>query len=81
MPWAKDDPNVFYYSYNYGNIHFIVLDFENNFLEGSDQYIWLKNDLRSVNREVSHIHTRALYLLTYTRTHTHSLSRSLTHSL
>jgi hypothetical protein len=38
----------YYYSWDYGNIHFIVLEFEYNRSEpGSAQYQWLEQDLQS----------------------------------
>jgi hypothetical protein len=42
-----------WYSFNFGPIHFTVMSSEHNFLPGSDQYIWLENDLKSVNRDVT----------------------------
>ena len=37
----------FYYSFNYGNVHFIVLDTNQKYEVGSSQYNWLLNDLNS----------------------------------
>jgi 3',5'-cyclic AMP phosphodiesterase CpdA len=40
-----------YYSWDYGNIHFIALDSESfEYFELSPQHIWLKQDLHNVNR-------------------------------
>ncbi|KAL1551117.1 prolyl aminopeptidase [Salvia divinorum] len=39
-----------YYSFNMGVVHFVYLSTETNFLTGSKQYEFLKNDLESVNR-------------------------------
>ncbi len=36
-----------YYSFDYGNSHFIILDTNANYSPGSDQYEWLKIDLES----------------------------------
>lgn len=41
-----------YYSWDYGNIHFIALDSESfEYFEMSPQYIWLKADLEKVDRK------------------------------
>jgi len=42
-----------WYSFNYGNIHFVMMSTEINFTVGSEQYLWLENDLMSVDRSVS----------------------------
>jgi 3',5'-cyclic AMP phosphodiesterase CpdA len=40
-----------YYSWDYGNIHFIALDSESfEYFQMSPQHIWLKQDLHNVNR-------------------------------
>jgi hypothetical protein len=40
-----------YYSWNYGNVHFIALDSESfEYFEWSPQHVWLKKDLESVDR-------------------------------
>ncbi|KAK9051023.1 hypothetical protein SSX86_027648 [Deinandra increscens subsp. villosa] len=39
-----------YYSFNFGVVHFVYLSTETNFLKGSEQYEFLKNDLESVDR-------------------------------
>ncbi len=40
-----------YYSWDYGNIHFIALDSESfEYFEMSPQHVWLKQDLHKVNR-------------------------------
>ncbi|PIN11457.1 Purple acid phosphatase [Handroanthus impetiginosus] len=40
-----------YYSFDLGVVHFVYLSTETNFLSGSKQYEFLKNDLESVDRE------------------------------
>ncbi|XP_031491511.1 probable inactive purple acid phosphatase 2 [Nymphaea colorata] len=40
-----------YYSIDVGVVHFLFISTETNFLKGSDQYAFIKNDLESVNRE------------------------------
>lgn len=37
--------NESWYSFNYSNCHFTVLDTNKKYAKGSDQYKWLKNDL------------------------------------
>lgn len=39
-----------YFSFDMGVVHFVYLSTETNFLSGSKQYDFLKNDLESVNR-------------------------------
>mmetsp|Transcript_20846 Transcript_20846/g.25810 ORF Transcript_20846/g.25810 Transcript_20846/m.25810 type:complete len:433 (+) Transcript_20846:5-1303(+) len=41
---------VFWYSYDYGSVHTTVISSEHDLSEESEQYIWLKMDLMSVNR-------------------------------
>jgi len=41
---------LFWYSYDYGMVHMIMLSFEHDFRPGSPQYIWLEKDLKSVDR-------------------------------
>jgi acid phosphatase type 7 len=42
----------YYYSFNYGNAHFLMLSSEHNFSQGSPQYRWMEDDLRSVDRNL-----------------------------
>ncbi|KAM7269258.1 hypothetical protein ACFE04_024755 [Oxalis oulophora] len=39
-----------YYSLDVGSVHFVYISTETNFLSGSNQYNFIKNDLESVNR-------------------------------
>jgi len=51
---SSDFSNM-YYSWNYGNTHFVALDTENaiDTAEFTSQHVeWLKNDLASINRSV-----------------------------
>mmetsp|Transcript_18585 Transcript_18585/g.22772 ORF Transcript_18585/g.22772 Transcript_18585/m.22772 type:complete len:764 (-) Transcript_18585:40-2331(-) len=41
---------VFWYSFNYGNVHTIMLSSEHDLSKHSEQYQWFENDLKSVNR-------------------------------
>ncbi|VFQ92251.1 unnamed protein product [Cuscuta campestris] len=40
-----------YYSFDFGLLHFVFMSTETNFLRGSKQYDFLKNDLESVDRK------------------------------
>lgn len=40
----------YYYSFDYSWVHFIMLSSETDYSVGSEQYVWLKNDLSSVDR-------------------------------
>ena len=41
------------YSYDQSIVHTIMLSSEHNLTSGSDQYEWLENDLKSVNRTIT----------------------------
>ena len=41
--------NESWYSFNYSNCHFVILDSNKEFAKGSPQYRWLKNDLAKAN--------------------------------
>ena len=43
--------NESWYSFNYSNCHFIVLDTNKNYGKNSQQYKWLKNDLLKTNAD------------------------------
>jgi len=45
--------SVWWYSFDYGMVHFVMISTEHNFTAGSRQYQWLENDLASVDREVT----------------------------
>ena len=44
---------LWWYSFDYGMVHYTVFSTEHNFTAGSRQYEWLENDLKSVNRSVT----------------------------
>ncbi|CAF1126213.1 unnamed protein product [Adineta steineri] len=44
---------LFWYSFNVGPIHIVYYSTEHDFLPSSPQYIWLEQDLRSVNRSLT----------------------------
>lgn len=48
--WLKDGIRNLWYSYEYGPVHFVVMSSEHNFLEDSEQYNWLVNDMMNVDR-------------------------------
>ncbi|KAL5781413.1 hypothetical protein ACOSP7_006442 [Xanthoceras sorbifolium] len=45
--------STFYYSFNAGGIHFIMLGAYTSYHKSGDQYKWLKRDLANVDREVT----------------------------
>ncbi|KAJ0035289.1 hypothetical protein Pint_25438 [Pistacia integerrima] len=46
-------PSTFYYSFNAGGIHFIMLGAYISYDKSGEQYKWLKRDLAKVDREVT----------------------------
>ncbi|CAF0728269.1 unnamed protein product [Didymodactylos carnosus] len=51
MPDNGNGP--FWYSFNLGSVHILMFSTEHNFTRASDQYLWIENDLRSVDRAVT----------------------------
>jgi hypothetical protein len=51
-PTYKNLRNL-WYSFEMGPVHFTTMSTEHDFLEGSIQYNWIKNDLASVNRNLT----------------------------
>lgn len=49
-PATTDAP---WWSYDIGLIHLIGISSEHSYAAGSPQYIWLENDLKSVNRSIT----------------------------
>lgn len=43
----------FYYSFEFANVHFVMLSSEHDFSNNSVQYKWLVNDLESVDRSIT----------------------------
>jgi hypothetical protein len=41
---------IFWYSFEYGNVHFIQMSSEHDYQPGSKQYMWLSTDLAAINR-------------------------------
>lgn len=50
FPATTNEP---WWSYDVGLIHFVGISTEHNYTIGSKQYLWLENDLKSVNRSVT----------------------------
>lgn len=50
MPRTNSSNGVFWYSYDFANLHTIMISAEHDLHPGTRQYEWLENDLRSVNR-------------------------------
>ncbi|EGC32941.1 hypothetical protein DICPUDRAFT_155063 [Dictyostelium purpureum] len=48
---GDDTSRNLWYSYNNGPIHFTVMSAEHDFLEGSQQYEWIVNDLKNIDRK------------------------------
>src|SRR5690348_2241694 len=66
------DFGIFWYSFNYGNIHIIMMSTEHDYTPGSKQYKWLEQDLKSVSIVNCSFHTH---------THTHTHTTTYIHSL
>jgi predicted phosphodiesterase len=47
FPYDYNTANKFYYSFDYGIVHFIVIDQFANYSKGSEQYKWIVSDLES----------------------------------
>lgn len=49
--FAPDNGNdIYWYSFDFGNVHFIMMSTEHNYTKTSEQYNWIENDLKQVNR-------------------------------
>ncbi|EDO30761.1 predicted protein, partial [Nematostella vectensis] len=44
---------LWWYSFDYGSVHFVMMSTEHNFTRGSTQYKWLEADLKAVNHKVT----------------------------
>ena len=49
LPQNNPDSTEKYYSFDYGNSHFIALNTNISYLAGSAQYTWLENDLKAAS--------------------------------
>jgi hypothetical protein len=54
-PWERDSTNreMPYWSYNIGNVHMVGIGTEVDYSTGSEQLVWLENDLANVDRSVT----------------------------
>ncbi len=50
-PYPMYKANRFYYSFDYGPVHFTIIDQFTNYSKGSAQYNWIKNDLASSTKK------------------------------
>lgn len=46
----QDGLPPYYYSFDYGNVHILMISSEHNFSYGAPQYQWMETDLQAVNR-------------------------------
>ncbi len=51
FPYPMYKANRFYYSFDYGLVHFTIIDQFTDYSKGSTQYKWIKNDLASSNKK------------------------------
>ncbi|MBN1154751.1 metallophosphoesterase [candidate division KSB1 bacterium] len=53
LPSNGDPENEFHwYSFRYNNVYFIGLDVFRSYIEGSDQYVWLENELQNIDSSI-----------------------------
>ena len=45
--------SLFWYSFDYGMVHMVMMSTEHDFTPGSKQYMWMENDLKKVDRKVT----------------------------
>ena len=50
MPESPGSNGIFWYSFDYGSVHFTMISTEHDLSPGSVQYLWLEKDLASVDR-------------------------------
>jgi hypothetical protein len=50
FPYSLYQNNRYYFSFDYGNAHIVVIDQFTNYTSGSTQYTWLENDLAASNK-------------------------------
>ena len=51
MPKQNTSNGIFWYSFDYGSMHVTMISTEHDLTPGSEQYVWLENDLMNVDRE------------------------------
>jgi len=53
MPQSEGSNGVYWYSFDYGTVHTVMISSEHDMSQGSEQYAWLENDLKNVDRTVT----------------------------
>lgn len=53
LPWQAVGGSPFWYSFNYGPVHFVAFDIDQEYSEDSAQYAWIKSDLQQVDRAIT----------------------------
>ena len=48
-----NSPSHYRYGFDYGSAHVVIMSTEHQFTEGTPQYSYLENHLKSVNRKVT----------------------------
>jgi acid phosphatase type 7 len=48
-----DGNGIFWYSFNYGNVHIVQISSEHDYTVGSEQYQWLETNLKAVDRALT----------------------------
>ncbi len=71
FPFFLENTNATYYSFNAGNVHFIILNSEIDFKQGSAQYRWLEADLAGIKPETKFVIVN-IHRPPYTISKTHS---------
>lgn len=50
---ADNGHSIWWYSYDFGLVHYVVMSTEHDYSPGTAQHAWLENDLKAVNRKVT----------------------------
>ena len=51
--YPSNGNGIYWYSFDNGPVHVIMISTEHNYTKGSEQYEWIENDLKSVNRSIT----------------------------
>ncbi len=76
FPAFGNNQGASYYSFDAGSVHFIVLNSQIDFKEGSAQYNWLKTDLGALRPETKFV-IASIHRPPYTISQTHSSARDV----
>jgi len=71
FPPLSSNPDATYYSFDAGSVHFIILNSEIDYKQGSPQYNWLVSDLQSIKPETKFVIAN-IHRPPYTISSTHS---------